>query len=70
MFLSAAVNGDVDILRRALSEGSADDTRDKEGVSALLRATQAGSPAAVRFLLKAGADVRLLIAVSARSCIW
>lgn len=59
VFLSAAVNGDVDTLRRKLDEGSAVDTCDKEGVSALLRAAQAGKPGAVRFLLQAGADIRL-----------
>ncbi len=59
VFLSASVNGDIDTLRRKLGEGSAVDTCDKEGISALLRAAQAGKPAAVRFLLQSGADIRL-----------
>lgn len=59
VFLSAAVNGDVDTLRRMVDAGTGVDTVDKEGVSALLRAANAGKPAAVRYLLQAGADIRL-----------
>lgn len=56
VFLSAAVNGDVATLRRMVAEGVDVDTRDKEGVTALLRAANAERPEAVRYLLAAGAD--------------
>ncbi len=57
VYLSAAVNGDVIMLRRMLDQGMDVDTRDKEGVSAVLRAANAQKPQAVRFLLEAGASI-------------
>ena len=55
----AAATGDLEDLAAALEEGAEIDARDDAGRTALLTATQADQPGAVRALLDAGADVDL-----------
>jgi ankyrin repeat protein len=53
----AAGHGDVDAVRRLLSEGVDADTTDQDGIPCLGHAVQAGNGAIVEMLLRAGARV-------------
>jgi ankyrin repeat protein len=56
---AAADRGDTAALAQARARGAQLDARDTGGRSALMRATRARQPAAVAWLLNAGADVNL-----------
>ena len=55
----AATSGDLDALAAAVADGADLDARDEHGRTAILAATVANQPAAVRALIEAGADVDL-----------